>query len=75
MKIVIIEDKDGNDIGYDLLPETLEEKRTVGRVRDLIFFGFGDTHLKYDGIELVPNGVKRPEDLVKLKWIQEQHKK
>lgn len=65
--------KDGKPIGYSIIPETAEEKETVGTVRDLIFFGFDDTRIVYDGLELVEGGVKRSEDLVCIKFIQKKH--
>ena len=72
MKIELIM-KDGNPVGYKIIPETLEEKETVGTVRDLIFFGFEDTVIKYNGLKLVDGGTKRPEDLVHISFIQKKH--
>jgi len=74
MKIEIKTNAKGRPIGYDLVPENMEERNTLGTVRDLLFFGFDETHIKYDGIELGGNGDKVAENLERVKFLQKKYK-
>jgi hypothetical protein len=65
----------GRAVGYDMIPETSEDKEILGTVRDMIFFGIDETSIKYDGIELIGDGKKAVENLSKLKFIQKKHQK
>jgi hypothetical protein len=52
MKINLLKNEEGTGyIGYDIVPENDEDKKALGAVRDMIFFGYEDTAIKYDGIE------------------------
>lgn len=73
MKIEIRTDAKGRAIGYDFIPETSEEKIGLGTVRDLLFFGFKETVIKYNGIVLGGDGSKTPENLERLKFLQKKH--
>jgi hypothetical protein len=71
--IHIIKDEQGNPIGWEMIPTTLEEQKTVATVRDLQFFGFDDTAIVYDGLTLIdPEKGKTTSNLLKLKWIQKK---
>jgi len=52
MKIEIIKDVQGKPIGWDIVPETKEDDVTIATMRDLTFFGFDDTAIKYKGVAL-----------------------
>jgi hypothetical protein len=49
MKIELIKDVQGQPIGWDIVPETKEDDVTIATMRDLTFFGVGDTAIKYNG--------------------------
>jgi hypothetical protein len=74
MKIEIVKDDKGLSIGWDIVPETKEDDNTIATMRDLTFFGIGDTHIKYDGMRL-----KKDEDgkslgnIEKLCFKQKKH--
>lgn len=67
MKVEIIK-KDGEPIGWTIVGETQEEKYTVNTIRNLQFFGFDETSVKYGG--RTGSGY---EDAGKLIWVQRQH--
>lgn len=67
----IIKDEQGNPIGWEMRPTTSEEHEVVAIVRDLQFFGFDDTHIVYEGLELIdPYKGKLTGNILKLSWIQ-----
>lgn len=51
MKINLIKTKDGKLKGWEIIPEDREEKLVLGSIRNAEFWGYDDTHPKYDGIE------------------------
>ena len=67
-KINIMTDEEGNDIGYDIVRAPTDDPDDINRMRNLIFFGFDDTQIKYNGREGSDNQVD------KMKFIQEKHK-
>lgn len=70
MEIIIKQDDKGNDIGYTIKRgESDKDKDAINRMRNLIFFGMDETHIKYDGRTGENNQVDT------LKFIQKQHKK
>lgn len=75
MKIELTYNEGGDLIGYHIVPETLEERRTLGEVRDLLFFGFDDTHIKYDGLVTDGDGTKQSKNLERLKFIQKRYQR
>ncbi len=68
MKINIKKDSDNNPIGWDITGETEEEIKTVNTIRDLTFYGIGDTVVEYDGRT---NGSKNNAGT--LHWKQIKH--
>jgi hypothetical protein len=65
--------KNNEAIGYNIIAETENEKRTLGTVRNLHFWGFDDTELEYDGIE--SEQLENDKHFVNsLKFIQKKHK-
>ena len=58
-------------IGYDIISENEDEQKTLGSVRNLVFFGIGSTNLVYDGME----HDEKKNLVTKLKFIQECHQK
>ena len=73
MKIVLVKNDENYVIGYNIIPETKDDKLTLGNVRNLHFYGFDDTHIVYDGMEC-DNNVE-PREVTKLKFIQQKHVK
>jgi hypothetical protein len=70
MKIVIKKDSNNSPIGWEISGETPKEIRTVNTIRNLTFFGFDDTAIKYNG------RTESTEDSAgTLHWIQKKHKK
>jgi hypothetical protein len=68
--------KDDRPIGWKMCPKTEEEQKIAATVRDLTFFGFEETHIKYDGLELIePEKGKTMGNIKSLTWIQKQYKK
>jgi len=57
MKIEIVLNESGNAIGWDIIPETVEDDLTVATMRDLTFFGMDDTAIKYDGMRMVDKNI------------------
>lgn len=57
-------------VGYDIIAETKEDSLVMGNVRNLHFFGFDDTYIRYNGMI---SGEGEEERLVKkLSFIQEK---
>ena len=66
--------KDGKPVGWKLCPKTEEEQLLAGTIRDLQFFGFDDTKIVYDGLELInPDLGKTLGNIKSISWIQEKH--
>jgi len=61
-------------IGWELKPITKEEKKIAGTIRDLQFFGFNDTAIKYNGLKLIePSKGKTLGNIKSLSWIQKKY--
>ena len=61
---------DNEVVGYDIIAETKEDSLVMGNVRNLHFFGFDDTYIRYNGML---SGEGEEERLVKkLSFIQER---
>jgi hypothetical protein len=67
MEVEIIKDNRGQAIGWTMKGENVEEISKLAAIRDLQFFGFGDTAIKYDGRKGGNDAVNDPG---KLSWIQ-----
>jgi hypothetical protein len=74
MKIEIITNERGNPIGWDIIPETAEDNDTIATMRDLQFFGFDDSAIKYDGMRMVDDSVgKEFGNIERLCFKQKKH--
>jgi len=72
MKVEILRDENNRAIGWTITGETPEEKLTVNTIRNLQFWGSGDTSIEYAGRE---GGSKDNSDAGTLKWKQSIHNK
>lgn len=70
IELTKIEDK---VVGYTIEAENEQDKLTLGSIRNMQFFGFDDTALRYDGVE----SEETPEGsyAIKLHYIRQKHKK
>ena len=75
MKVIIVNDTDINPIGYNLVPETDEERQTLATVRNLVFFGMDEEHVEYAGLECIDPkiGKAKASNIDKLKFRQQKH--
>lgn len=71
MKITIIRD-DKKAIGYTMTKETEEDAKTISIIRDLVFFGWDDTAIKYNGRI---SSSEDDDDVRTLSWIQKKYSK
>ena len=64
---------DNKPIGWDLIPDTKEDKLILGSIRHLQFWGDGDEVIKYNGIntESIPN---EGQYVTKIMYRQAKHK-
>ncbi len=70
----LLYDENNNPIGWEMEPTTEEEREIVATIRDLQFFGFEDTSIKYNGLELIdPEKGKNFENLKSISWIQAKY--
>lgn len=68
--------KEGRPVGWELKPTTPEEHEVAGTIRDMQFFGMGDTYPAYNGIELIdPEKGKVSGNLKSVSWLQKKHHK
>lgn len=75
MKIEITKDAQGQSIGWDIIPETKEDDVTIATMRDLQFFGFEDTAIRYDGfVSRVKSKGKTLGNIKRLQYVQKIHK-
>ena len=49
MKVELIKDDDDKPIGYKIIKENDDDCDVINNIRNLIFFGFDDPHVKYAG--------------------------
>lgn len=49
MTVEIVYDKDNRACGWEMTGENPEEIKKLGIIRDLQFFGVGDTAIEYNG--------------------------
>lgn len=70
MKLEILEDENGSAIGWSMSGENPEEVKKLATVRNLQFFGFNETHVKYDGRTGEHGDVDNP---MILNWRQKEH--
>ena len=75
LKTIDIDGKKKECIGYTIIAESKEDSLVMGNVRNLHYLGFGDTYIRYDGME-TKDATPEGERLVgKLKFVQEKHVK
>jgi hypothetical protein len=73
--VTLIKNEEGKSIGWKFSPITDEEQLLVGTIRDLQFFGLGDTSIKYNGLELIePENGKEIGNIKSVSWIQKKYK-
>jgi hypothetical protein len=73
--ITLIKNEKGESIGWKLSPVTEEEQLLVGTIRDLQFFGLGETAIKYDGLELIDQEKGKELGNIKaVSWIQKKYR-
>lgn len=69
MKIVILYNDKSQPIGWEMSGENSEEISKLGIIRDLQFWGYNETDIKY-------NGRKESDDVNnnpgKLSWVQKR---
>ena len=65
--------KDGKVIGWEMKPTTPEEQLIAAKIRDLQFFGLGDTNVVYTGLKLInPEVGKQLNNIESISWVQEK---
>lgn len=69
MKIEFIYNDDEKRVGYKLVAETDDDFNKLGAVRDMIFFGFNEKAIVYDGREMTLCG----ESIQALRWCTKEH--
>lgn len=70
----IIKNEQGKAIGWEITPTTPEEQEIACTIRDLQFFGFGDTYPEYNGLELIdPEKGKQFGNLKRISWLQKKY--
>lgn len=66
--------KDGKVIGWEMKPTTPKEQQIAANIRDLQFFGMGDTSMVYNGLKLInPEIGKEINNIESISWVQEKH--
>lgn len=69
----LIKNDKGRAIGWEMCPTNDEEQRIAGTIRDLQFFGIGDTAIEYNGLELIdPQIGKELGNIKRISWIQKK---
>ena len=68
--------KDGQSVGWHIVADSLEDQKILGTMRNLQFWGLGDTVIRYDGIETsqVEIDGKTVDVVDRMKYIQLKHK-
>lgn len=69
MKIEFIYNDDEKRVGYKLIAETEDDFNKLGAVRDMIFFGFDDKAIVYDGREMTLDN----KSVQALRWCTREH--
>jgi len=70
MKVEIVKDSHGNAIGWSMEEDSLSEIDKLAQIRDLQFFGFDDTAIKYAGRK---GGDDSKGNAGMLTWKQRKH--
>jgi hypothetical protein len=72
MIINILKNNNNKPIGWEMEGETPEEIRKVTTIRNLQFFGLGQTNIEYNGRR---NSDDKNYNPGILSWIQKEHQK
>ena len=70
MKIELTRDTDNKIVGYKMIKESNEDTNIIEIIRDMHFFGFGETLVKYDGRSSDDN-----DDTIELRFNKEWYAK
>jgi len=70
MLVEIIKDEKGNPVGWSMRGENREEINKLIDIRNLQFFGLGDTVIEYNGRK---GGSDKDYDPGTLSWAQQQY--
>lgn len=63
MKIELVKNDAGNTVGWQIIAETKQDKLRLGSMRNMLFFGFGDSVVEYDGWRADPKDKKYVQSL------------
>lgn len=72
MIVEIITDADGRPVGWTMTGENQKEINKLIDIRNMQFWGYGDTNIVYDGRE---GGNDKEHNPGTLKWKQKCHTK
>lgn len=71
MKIELVLDKDRIPVGYNIVPETDEDDKTVATIRNLVFTGFDEDLIQYDGFNSKdPSTGKKVGNIASLNFLK-----
>ena len=66
--------RNNKPVGWEICPTTDEEQKIAAYIRDLQFFGFNDTAIEYNGLQLLDeNKGKTLGNIKSLSWIQSKY--
>ncbi len=70
----LIKNEQGEPIGWEMVPTNDEERDIITTIRDLQFFGFEDTAIDYNGLQLIdPEQGKSYENLKSISWLMRKY--
>jgi len=70
MKIELVKNEEGSTVGWTITGENESEKRTLGSMRNHLYFGMGERVVEYDGMSVDPND---PDYVEKLHFATRAH--
>lgn len=70
MQVELITDNNDRPIGYSMQGENKEEIDKLAQIRDMTFFGYGDTCMRYNGRK---GGDAEKGNPGTLSWIQHKY--
>ena len=72
MKVILNKSKQNKTIGWSLVAENIDDKLTLGSIRNIEFWGSGDDVIKYDGIK--SEETKEGTYVTEVKYTLKSHK-
>ena len=78
MKIELKKTDDNHLAGWDIIAESIKEKRILGSIRNALFFGIDSTEPEYDGCEdeiAEDENGKEHRYITKIKYVIPKYKK